>query len=248
MTKWQKFNFRIFVVLFIMAVVFSYIVNSNLFEKSTKPWHMQPFIDEDVLPESYVEKYEVLGKDPIGLKFYDSTRIMVEILVDAWGVPMDETLLSADFDIFKGVEHQEYLHVRMANRTKHAEKAELHHRDSNSVYLFGGDSLEYGRNEYVHELNFEQSIFCQKCGDDKTFSELDSLLAVGEKKYIAMTTQDARDGNRDALRKTLRQVAEIAKKYPQIYFIVQGTHRPILGKPEIRRQHFAKWVPVVTIH
>ena len=80
---------------------------------------------------------------------------------------------------------------------------------------------------------------------------LDSVLAAVEVdsaslvKNIAWTTQDSRDGDRAKLHATLRLIAEVARKHPEVRFIVQGTHRPILGDPKIRRESFTHWVPVV---
>lgn len=247
MTKWQKISFRVFIAFFALAVMFSYVVNSGLLAKSEKPWHMQPFIDEDSLSASYMQKYSLLDKMPILSKVRDSSKVTVVILVDAWGVPFDETQLETDFDTFRDVPHKEYLHYRMANRTKHAENAEYHHGDSSSVYLFGGDSLEYNRREYLPGLGFSQSIFCQNCGDEVMFAKLDSLLMERNSTYVAMTTQDARDGNREKLSGILTAIANLAKKHAEVQFIIMGTHRPNLGEPEIRRIHYAHWVPVVVV-
>lgn len=247
MTKWQKISFRVFIAFFALAVMFSYVVNSGLLAKSEKPWHMQPFIDEDSLSASYMQKYSLLDKMPILSKVRDSSKVTVVILVDAWGVPFDETQLETDFDTFRDVPHKEYLHYRMANRTKHAENAEYHHGDSSSVYLFGGDSLEYNRREYISELGFTQTEFCARCGDKAMFAKLDSLLSERNVTYVAMTTQDAHDGNREKLSETLTAIANLAKKHTNVQFIVMGTHRPNLGTPEIRRVHYAHWVPVVVV-
>lgn len=248
MTRWQKSNFCVFIAFFVLAVVFSYVVNSTIFEKSGKPWHMQPFTDEDALSTSYLEKYEILGKQRVSIRFADTSRVVVLILVDAWGVPFDEKLMADDFAIFQSVPHKEYLHVRMANRTKHAENAEFRNDLGKGVFLFGGDSLEYGRLVYVDSLGYVEKIFCQYCEDAVIFAKLDSVLQTSERRTFAMTTQDSRLGEREKLRNTLKMIANLAESYPEIRFIVQGTHRPILGEPKIRREHFAKWVPVVVLN
>ena len=247
MTRWQKISFWVFIVFFALAVVFSYVVNSGLLTKSEKPWHMQPFVDEDSLSASYMQKYSLLDKMPILSKVRDSSKATVVILVDAWGVPFDETQLETDFAAFNEVPHKKYLHYRMANRTKHAENAEYHHGDSSSVYLFGGDSLEYGRKGYLPGLGFSRSIFCQDCGDGVMFAKLDSMLMERNFTYMAMTTQDARNGNREKRGETLTAIVNLAKRHADVQFIVMGTHRPNLGRPEVRRVHYAHWVPVVVV-
>ena len=259
MNKFQKFGFGIFVAFFVFAVAFSYVVNSPLFEKSTKPWHMQPFIDADSLTEEYIFKYEQFDSRKLIGQFADSSRMIVSILVDAWGVPFDEKLLAEDFAIFKELPHREFLHYRLANRTRHAEFAELRipgdsTRPHDGVYMFGGDSLEYGRNLYMDSLGYGVRLFCQKYPDSVMAAKLDSVLAAVANdlmppvKNIAWTTQDSRNGDRAKLHATLRFVADVARRHPEARFIVQGTHRPILGNPKIRRESYSHWVPAVVIN
>ena len=256
MTSLQKKSLAVFSVLFVFAVVFSYLINSQLIRMPEKPWHMQPAIDAESLTEEYVSKYELFDSRKLIGQFADSSRMTVSILVDAWGVPFDENLLAEDFEIFKDLSHRVFLHHRLANRTRHAEFAELRipgdsTRPHDGVYLFGGDSLEYGRNLYMDSLGYGVRLFCQKCPDSVMAAMLDSVLAgvVGDTtspvKTIAWTTQNSRDGDRAKLHATLRLIADVARKHPEARFIVQGTHRPILGDPKIRRESFTHWVPVV---
>ena len=256
MTSLQKFSLAVFSVLFVFAVIFSYLINSQFIKMPEKPWHMLPGIDADSLTEEYISKYEQFDSRKLISQFADSSRTTVAILVDAWGVPFDESLLAEDFAVFKDLPHREFLHHRLANRTRHAEFAELRipgdsTRPHDGVYLFGGDSLEYGRNLYMDSLGYGVRLFCQKCPDSLMAATLDSLLAAvaGDSaspvKNVAWTTQDSRDGDRAKLHATLRLVADVARKHPEARFIVQGTHRPILGDPKIRRESFAHWVPTV---
>ena len=259
MNKFQKLGFMIFIAFFVFAVVFSYVVNSSLFEKPAKPWHMQPFTNEDSLSTLYLERYKVLQSLNRFVSNEDSSQKVVRVLVDAWGVPFDESLLEEDFAVFDNVPHKEYLHVRKANRTRHAEFAELRipsdsTQPHDGVYLFGGDSLEYGRNLYMDSLGYGVRLFCQKCPDSVMAATLDSVLAAvaGDSaslvKNVAWTTQGSRDGDRAKLHSTLRIIADVARKHPEARFIVQGTHRPILGDPKIRQESFTHWVPAVVIN
>lgn len=256
MTSLQKISLAVFSVLFVFAVVFSYLINSQFIRMPEKPWHMQPAIDAESLTEKYVSKYEQFDSRKLIGQFADSSRVTVSILVDAWGVPFDESLLAEDFAIFKDVPHREFLHRRLANRTRHAEFAELRipgdsTRPHDGVYLFGGDSLEYGRNLYIDSLGYGMRLFCQKCPDSVMAATLDSVLAAvavdttSLVKNIAWTTQDSRDGDRAKLHATLRLIADVARRHPEARFIVQGTHRLILGDPKIRRESFSRWVPAV---
>lgn len=256
MSRLQKFGLVAFVAFVAFAVTFSYLTKSQFIKMPEKPWHMQPAIDADSLTEEYVSKYELLDSRKLTARFADSTRVTVSILVDAWGIPFDENLLAEGFAIFSDLPHKEFLHQRLANRTRHAEFAELRipgdsTRPHDGVYLFGGDSLEYGRNLYMDSLGYGVRLFCQKCPDSVMAATLDSVLtdvagdSASPVKNVAWTTQNSRDGDRAKLHATLRLVADVARKHPEARFIVQGTHRPILGDPKIRRESFAYWVPVV---
>jgi len=256
MTSLQKVSLAVFSVLFVFAVIFSYLINSQFIKMPEKPWHMQPTIDADSLTAEYIFKYEQFDSRKLIGQFADSSRVTVSILVDAWGVSFDENLLAEDFAIFKDLPHREFLHRRLANRTRHAEFAELRipgdsTRPHDGVYLFGGDSLEYRRNLYMDSLGYGVRLFCQMCPDSVMAATLDSVLAAvaGDTtslvKYIAWTTQNSRDGDRAKLHATLRLIAAVARKHPEARFIIQGTHRPILGDPKIRRESFAHWVPAV---
>jgi len=256
MTKFPKIGFGLFAAFVAFAVVFSYLISAQYIKTGDKPWHMQPFIDADSLTAEYAGNYELLGKGLLFRRLADSTRTTVNILVDAWGVPFEPQLLREDFAVFKDVPHKEYLHYRLVNRTRHAEFAELRipgdsTRPHDGVYLFGGDSLEYGRNLYMDSLGYGVRLFCQKSPDSVMAAMLDSVLAAvavdsaSRVKNVAWTTQGSRDGDRAKLHATLRLIADVARRHPEARFIVQGTHRPILGDPKIRRESFAHWVPVV---
>lgn len=256
MTRLQRISLFAFAAFVVLAIALSYMMGATLFANQDKPWHMQPFTDADSLTSEYSEKYELLGRNQLLGKFTDSARTTVAILVDAWGVPFDENLLAEDFSIFKDSRHKVYLHHRLANRTRHAEFAELRipsdsTRPHDGVFLFGGDSLEYGRNLYMDSLGYGVRLFCQKCPDSVMAATLDSVLAAvavdttSHVKNVAWTTQNSRDGDRVKLHATLRGITEVVRKHPEARFIVQGTHRPILGAPKIRRESFAHWVPVV---
>lgn len=259
MSRLQKMGLAAFSVFVAYAVTFSYMTKSQFIKMPEKPWHMQPFIDADSLTEEYISKYELIDRRKLIDPFADSSRVTVSILVDAWGVPFDEKLLAEDFAIFRDVPHRKFLHHRLANRTRHAEFAELRipgdsTRPHDGIYLFGGDSLEYGRNLYMDSLGYGVRLFCQKCPDSLMAATLDSVLTAvaGDSaslvKNIAWTTQNSRDGDRAKLHATLRLIAAVARRHPEARFIVQGTHRPILGDPKIRRESFAHWVPAVVIN
>ena len=253
MTKLQKVSLYAFCAFVVLAIALSYLMGATLFADRDKPWHMQPFIDADSLTVEYTDNYRLIDKRNLFGKFADSSRLTVSILVDAWGVPFVSQLLREDFSAFDGLPHKEFLHYRLANRTRHAEFAELRivadsSASQNGIYLFGGDSLEYGRNLYVDSLGYAERVFCQRCADSLMLVKLDSVLSLATDSLpsqIALTTQDSRTGDRAKLHATLRLVTDVARKHSGVRFIIQGTHRPILGDPKIRRESFTHWVPVV---
>ena len=267
MSRLQKLSLYVFCVFVVLSIALSYLMGATLFEKQDKPWHMLPFTDADSLTAEYTDSYELLGRQSLFEKFGDSTRTTVVVLVDAWGVPFEPQFLREDFAVFNDVSHKEYLHRRLANRSRHAEFSELRINRvarnsaelgdsvvSSGIYLFGGDSLEYGRNLYIDSLGYGERLFCQKCPDSVMAIALDSVLSTvaGDSaspvKHIAWTTQDSRDGDRAKLHATLGRIADVARRHPEVRFIVQGTHRPTLGDPKIRRESFTHWVPAIVLN
>jgi len=236
------------IVLFLLSV---YSDSGFFFVGFDKPWQLQPIVHEDSLCSVYKEKYKQLGKSRVISTEVDSSRSTVVILIDAWGVPLNSVWLENDFGLFEEESTLFAVHTRLANRNTHAEGVEFRNNYDNSTYFFGGDSLEYGRDTSISRLGFEKVVFCQNCGDEVMLVKLDSAIAdtsISQPRMLAWTTQTSRDGNRENLHKTLAGIAKLAQKYPEMQFVIQGTHRPILGTPETRRMYHAHWVPVVVIH
>jgi hypothetical protein len=249
MKKFQRVNLTIFLCLIAVTSIFFYISEKTIFSQPLdKPWHLQPTVHEDSLTDKYKTQYKILGKQRLSQQLGDTTRIQVYILVNAWGVPVDETLLAEDFSAFADLPHVFALHQRLANRTKHAELTEFRNEVPENVYLFGGDSLEYGRTDYIPQAGFAQSIFCQHCSDSVMLAKVDSLLQADSLKFIAWTSQSSRTGDRDSLHLALRRIADFTRIHPEILFIVQGTHRPTLGTPEARKSYKAHWVPAAVLN
>ena len=249
MKKFQRLNLAIFLCLIAVTSIFFYISEKTIFSQPLdKPWHLQPTVHEDSLTDKYKTQYKILGKQRLSQQLGDTARVQVYILVDAWGVPVDEALLAEDFSAFADLPHVFALHQRLANRTKHAERTEFRNSIPGSIYLFGGDSMEYGRTEYVSELGFPQKLFCQHCSDSVMLNKVDSLLQADSLKFIAWTSQSSRTGDRDSLHLALKRIADFARIRPEILFIVQGTHRPTLGTPEARKSCKAHWVPAAVLN
>ena len=249
MNKWMKINLLFFAVLVIVTASFVYtiapIISSSPFGK---PWHLQPSEHEDSLSQKYINNFDILNHNSLQKQLFDSSRTNVFILVDAWGVPIQESILIEEFSYFKNISNTFALHQRLANRDKHAEKVEFRGAPLNSLYMFGGDSLEYHRNEYIKELGFGKTLYCNNCSDSLMLSKIDSVLKNDSLKLIAWTTQSSRTGDKDSLHKSLNLIANFVSLHPEIQVVVQGTHRPILGTSQTRNAYKSHWVPVVILN
>lgn len=188
---------------------------------SQGPWHLLPF-GADSLSQHYKDRYQVLDEKPLASLLQDSAKPLVMILVDGWGVPYDESLLEADFQVLGGKSGSYAVHKRLFQTTSFAE------------------SIEYGN-------DFKDGVVID--GDDSTgCAKIDSLISEGSSSRIAWTARSTREGDRDKLHNLLREISAVATEHPDVQFVVQGTHRPILGTPETRRKYLAPWVPTVFIN
>ena len=218
MKKMQKINLAVFLAFIVFVIPLSYIMGSDFMGKQEKPWHMQGAVHEDSLSQDYLGKYKILDKFPVALQVECHKEKRVLILVDAWGVPFDEQKLAKEFAIFKGVPHEYAIHKRLKNVTAHAEKVEFRTDSLDSLIVV--DMLE----------------------------RIEPLLMIPDYKTMALTIHGPKYGSEEILQNILKEIAKLIKKFPEVQFIVQGAHRPILGTPETRRQYYAHWVPVVILN
>lgn len=185
------------------------------------PWHLLPF-GADSLSQHYKDNYRVLDEKPLDSLLLDSAKPLVMILVDGWGVPYDEDLLKDDFQIFNGKKTLFAIHKRVFQTTSFAE------------------SIEYGN-------SFKEGMILDS-DDSCAVAMIDSLLADKSWSRIAWTARNAREGDRGKLHQLLKDLSDVTTKYPDVQFVIQGTHRPILGTPETRRKYLAPWVPAVFVN
>ena len=249
MRKLIKLNLLSFLVFVFVTASLVYVLGKMDFSTPFgKPWHLQPSVHEDSLSQVYLNQFQIRDGHPLIQDLFDSTRINLFILVDAWGVPIQEVALQKEFEFFEKVPHRFALHQRLANRNKHAERVEFRNDILQNIYLFGGDSLEYNRLVYIKEIGFEKALFCQNCNDRVMLGRIDSLLQNDSLRLIAWTTQSSRFGDKDSLYSSLKLIADFAVRHPEIRIVVQGTHRPILCESKIRNQYKSHWVPVVVLN
>ena len=218
MKKLQKINLAVFLAFIVFVVPLSYVLGSDFMGKQEKPWHMQGSVHEDSLSQDYLGKYKILDKFPVALQVERHKEKRVLILVDAWGVPFDEQKLAKEFAIFKNVPHMFAIHKRLKNVTTHAEKVEFRTDSLDSFVIV--DMLD----------------------------RIEPLLMIPDYKTMALTIHGSKYGSEEILQNILKEIAKLIKKFPDVQFIVQGAHRPILGTPETRRKYYAHWVPVVILN
>ena len=252
----------------------------------------KPVVRDD-LPDSFEAKYAVTDSATITRGFIDSTRANVLVLVESWGVPLDENRFAEQLRIFDGIPMQVGAHHRMYSRTRTAEREDLiysvsrdstGHRDTlflpqvlrtqgvKTQFVYGGDSLAQMRNRYIRNVGFDEIIYGAGNGSVRTDGEsaalIDSLLNVPDSvlHFVAWTTLDTKfplQGFNDPYRidvaavdsaytvrlaGTLQLIAKLAKKYPNVRFIVQGDHNPILSPLKFQEKFYKRWVPFVVLN
>ncbi len=142
-------------------------------------------------------------------------------------------------------------------------------------FIYGGDSLVQMRNKYIRNVGFDETFFgisansgVEPRTDRESAALLDSLLSVQDSavRFIAWTTLDTKfplQGFKDSYRievaavdsayterlaGTLQLVADLAKKHPDVRFIVQGDHNPILSPLKFQEKFYKRWVPFVVLN
>ena len=140
-------------------------------------------------------------------------------------------------------------------------------RGYKTLFLFGGDSLEQFRYKYINNIGFSESIYGNGYEDRLMALKIDSLLAdTLQNSFIAWTTRDTKFPmnefrdiyNSDAnavdsvyalhLEHTLSLIATLAHRHPNVRFVVQGDHNPILSPLEFQDRFYKRWVPFIVLN
>ena len=131
-----------------------------------------------------------------------------------------------------------------------------------TTFLFGGDSIIQWRYKYIRNIGFENAIWADSAtADIEMAAKIDSLLSQSDsdKHFIAWTTRDSRFPISEdpveteklyyeRLFGTLQIIAGLARKHPDVRFVVQGDHEPILSPLEFQRKFYRRWVPYVVLN
>jgi len=115
----------------------------------------------------------------------------------------------------------------------------------------------------------DQSLAKDALSDSAMAFKIDSVLFSAKdsaKQFIAWTTRDTRfplqglggayrgsaDANDSAyserLMGTLRLIADLAYKHPDVRFVVQGDHEPILSPVDFQERFYKRWVPFIVLN
>lgn len=136
-----------------------------------------------------------------------------------------------------------------------------------TTFLFGGDSLEHYRYKYIRNIGFKDVIYGNDLSDAKMVMKLDSILQdTASKHFVAWTMFDTKfplpgfgsiygsdaeavdSAYAERLAGTQQLVASLAKKHPDVRFIVQGDHNPILAPVEFQEKFYKRWVPFIVLN
>lgn len=272
-------------------------------------------VERKFLPEEFKAKYAVEDTAIVTPGFLDTTRSNVLVLVESWGIPLDNQVFEAELQIFRDAGFSEGkdsagsgrmqvgVHSRMYSRTRTAEREDLVYslaRDSvtrrrdttftpnvlaglgyETYFFVGLDSTVQWRHKYIRNIGFKNVYWDVGCKDECIVQKMDSVLnvaAVGlsydsagrdsaqaRKVFAAWTTTESKFPLKDvdpyrismadlealypaAIEKTLKRVADLARKHPEVRFIVQGDHEPILSPLPFQERFYKRWTPYVVLN
>lgn len=159
-------------------------------------------VEQKVLPESFKAKFSVEDSAFVARRYVDSTRSNVFVLVESWGIPMDNERFEAELSVFRDADIpvQVGVHSRMYSRTRTAERENLIYelkRDSatrrrdtlfipaqlaaagfDTRFFVASDSAEQWRFKYVRNVGFDHVVWDKTLKDGDIVKMLDSVLTV----------------------------------------------------------------------
>lgn len=247
------------------------------------------------IADDYKAKYIVTDSVTITRDYVDTARNNVIILIESWGLPLDIKRFERQTNLFNGITTAVGTHNRMYSRTRTAEREDLtqsYVRDSvtwlrdttflpkvfasigfKTTFLFGGDSLEHYRHNYIKNIGFSEAIYGKPTSESKhlcdteIIAKIDSILVdTAQKHFIAWTTADTKFpmsefpdiyySNADAidsvysskLHNDFIMIADLARRHPETRFIIQGDHNPILSPVEFQEKFYKRWVPFIVLN
>lgn len=119
----------------------------------------------------------------------------------------------------------------------------------------------------IGRVDFDEAFYGDRT-DRESAALLDSLLSAQDfaLRFIAWTTLDTKfplqgfmdpykinvaaldSAYTERLTGTLQLIANLANKHPEVRFIVQGDHNPILSPLKFQEKFYKRWVPFVVFN
>ncbi len=245
--KMRNINLALFSLLLTSLISFPILCVDRYLSHPDYPWQLVPF-GADSLSQAYKSQYRVMGAQALIARLVDSTKSTAMVLIDGWGVPYDEKMLKDDFGILQGANTTFAMHRRLLGHTSHAENVEYRVGFTDGALIADGDAATCAKIESEQGTHFKQTLCCENCSDMRTIAMLDSLIEDTTWNKVAWTVRSTREGNREKLHSLLQELSNMVSRHHDVQFIIQGTHRPILGTPETRRKYLAPWAPAAFVN
>ena len=93
-------NLALFSAVLVFIISLPIIFTDQFLPRRNSPWQLQPF-NADSLSSFYKSNYRIIGDTALITYLNDTSRAVVNVLVDGWGVPYDKDMLVQDFGLFK---------------------------------------------------------------------------------------------------------------------------------------------------
>ena len=200
----------------------------------------------------------------------DSSRFAAQLQIFD-GIAMQAGVHHRMYSRTRTAEREDLIYSVLRDSTGHRDTLflpqVLRMRNVKTQFVYGGDSLEQMRNKYIRNVGFNETFYGART-DGESAALIDSLLSVSDSalQFVAWTTLDTKfplqgiDGLYKAsiaavdsayterLAGTLQLVVNLAKKHPNVRFIVQGDHNPILSPLKFQEKFYKRWVPFVILN
>lgn len=256
----KQINLFAFSIFFLHLIFFYSILNQPLLDftllRKIEFASPQKDLDRTTLQNHLLKRFKIINDNSISRDYIDTNKSNVIILVESWGIPLDSSKLFAEIDIFKDLNTTKGIHKRTFSHTKKAEQEDL-------IWKVTPDSLDNNDTitipQHLATLGYTTLALSQDLAtsDSITILKVDSLLNSCENKCfisfitadtkfpIQGTTKEISETYYNKLYKSLAHIATLVKKHPEVNFIIQGDHEPILSPLEFQNQFYKRWVPFI---
>lgn len=214
-------------------------------------------IDRSNLSKDYKKEFLISDSTTITKFYLDTTKTNVIILVESWGIPIDITQFKAQLATFEDLNILVGIHRRSFSHTKKAEREDL-------IWKVTIDSTKKADTSFITEFletnEFNTKIFAQnkQLKDSIAILQISDFLdsCLNRKCLVMLTTANTHfpiqgsiiepnNSYTSELQSTLNSIVFLIKKHPEVNFILQGDHEPILSPIDFQNKFYKRWVPFV---